>query len=308
MSGSEGAGTLVVRFSSMGDVVLAGAVTGPLAPVSFLTKAAWAPLAARLPGVEQVYAWEEVVAGRQALPRRWARIVDLHRNLRSRRLSLPGGPALEGQWSRVERHDLRRRLRVWLKVGDPPPTVIERYARAAGVTPAARPWIGGWHGGETLVLAPGAAHATKRWPAERWGALGTAWPGPVAVLGGPGDRALLDAVVDAVGSRAHALAERGFDQTIETLRTAALAVAGDTGLMHLAGAMGVPVVGLFGPTTAADGFWDPRTGQAVEVDLPCRPCSLHGGPTCPIGDHLCMEAISVDAVLAAMQAVQGAAP
>ena len=45
-----------------------------------------------------------------------------------------------------------------------------------------------------------------------------------------------------------------------------------------------PVVGLFGPTTSADGFFS-YGGRAVELDLACRPCSRFGGPVCPVGDH-----------------------
>ncbi len=284
------ADTLVVRLSSMGDVVLAGAVTGGLGGVVFLTRAAWVPLAARLPGVREVVAWEDVDADRVRLPQTWERIVDLHASPRSRRLCA----SLQGPVQRVERWDLRRRLRVWLKTGAPPPLVVERYARAAGVPVAPRPWIEGWQGGDALVLCPGAAHATKRWPADRFVALGRRWGGPVRVLGGPGDRALVDHVVAGVGSVAQGVVERGFDRTIAALCEARAVVAGDTGLLHLAGALGVPVLGLFGPTTGTDGFWDPACGVLVERPLPCRPCSLHGGATCPIGDHLCLRDITAE--------------
>ncbi len=289
--------TLVIRFSSLGDVVLTGAVTGQLAPVALLTRAAWAPVAACLPGVSQVYTWEDVKGGRQTLARRWARIVDLHASPRSRRLCA----GLQGPVSRVDRWDLRRRTRVWFKAGAPPPLVIERYAAAAGVRPAQRPWLPGWQPTDTLALCPGAAHSTKRWPAERFAELGRRWQGPVAVLGGPGDSDLVAEIAAAIGPRARPIAERGFDQTLAALREAAAAVAGDTGLLHLATALGVPVVGLFGPTTSSDGFWDATTGTVVEEALPCRPCSLHGGPACPIGDHLCMERLDVDRVESALR-------
>ena len=106
---------------------------------------------------------------------------------------------------------------------------------------------------------------------------------------------------------ARPVTEQGFARSFEILAEAALVVAGDTGLLHLAGAMGVPVLGLFGPTTGADGFWDPGYGRLLELDLPCRPCSLHGGPACPIGDHLCLEGLDAGEVIAAVEGMRAGA-
>ena len=122
--------TLVVRFSSLGDVILAGAVTGALAPVTFLTHPRYREIAAALPGVVQVLGY-----GADPLPRSAARIVDLHASPRARQVCLQ----VRGPVQRVARYDLRRRLRVALKWGAPPPSVVARYAAAAGVAPAAHP-------------------------------------------------------------------------------------------------------------------------------------------------------------------------
>ena len=289
--------TLVIRFSSLGDLVLAGSVTGGLAPVHLLTRAAFAEIARCLPGVERVLIWEEDpdLSG-------YTRVVDLHRSPRSRAITL----RIRGEVSAVKRWDLRRRLRVAFKVGAPPPTVIARYAEAAGVAVAPLPWIKlpTPRDRTALALAPGAAHATKRWSAESFAALGARWEGPVMVLGGPEDGALTRAVAERIGVRAVAIAERGFQRTLTALSESRALVAGDTGLLHLAGAAGVPVVGLFGPTTSLDGFWCwGARGEAVELPLSCRPCSLHGGPRCPIGDHACLASLTVDAVFAALDRV-----
>ena len=284
--------TLLIRFSSLGDVVLCGAVTAALAPVCFLTRQAYAAIAAALPGVEQVLVWEQIQAGHQQLPRRWDRIVDLHASPRSRRVCA----GLSGPVQRVARYDLRRRLRVWLKLGAPPPPVVQRYAVAAGVQAAAAPWLLPRADGDALALVPGCSAPTKRWPAERFVELGRCWDGPVVVLGGPGEEQLVHDVARAVGPDALDVCERGFTRTMDTLRTCAAVVAGDTGLLHLAAAQGVRSIGLFGPTTSLDGFWDPAYGTAVELPLPCRPCSRHGDTTCPVGDHLCLQGLTVEQV------------
>jgi heptosyltransferase II len=271
-------------------VVLAGAVTKALGDVVFLTKPRWAEVAARMAGVRRV-----VQPGEPLPP--VGRVVDLQRSLSSWRARRGAGAPVR----RVRRHDLRRRARVWAKLGAPPPSVVQRYADAAGVAPAAPPWIDVEGPRDALLLCVGAAWATKRWPAARFTALGRAWDGPVHVLGGPRDGSLVRGIADGIGPRAHGLAEAGFAQTLARLGHGARAVGGDTGLTHLCLAAGIPTVGVFGPTTADDGFWH-WDAPAVQRALPCRPCSRHGGERCPIGDHACLEGLPTEQVLAALDA------
>jgi ADP-heptose:LPS heptosyltransferase len=289
--------TLVIRFSALGDVVLAGAVTGNLGPVVFLTQPGLAEIAAVLPGVSNVLIW-----GRDTLPEQgWARVVDLHGSPRSRLICA----ALPGRVSRIKRYTLQRNARVVFKTR-PAPALFDRYALAAQVAPADHPWIPrpGPGPSDTLFLCPGAAHATKRWPLDRFAAVAAGWDGPVAVLGGPGEEAACNEVA-AAAREAQVVCGRGFADVLSLLHRGRACVAGDTGLMHLCAAAGIPTIGLFGPTTSSDGFWIHGRGhapgsQAVEVDLPCRPCSRFGGSRCPIGDHLCMDSLSVHAVQAAI--------
>ncbi len=282
--------TLVLRKSSLGDVVLAGAVTGGLGAVVFQTQARWHGVAVRLPGVVEVRPWHAPVTGVD-------QIIDLQGSPASRWMGLSSGLPVR----RLARAHLARRLRPVLKT-PPAAPVVQRYAAAARTTVAPHPWIPipRVPDPEHLVLAPGAAWATKRWPESQWTLLGQRWAGPVTVLGGPGDVDLCAAIASGIGPSARALCEQGFDQTFDTLSTAATVVAGDTGLLHLAAACGVPVVGIYGPTTSVDGFWC-HPGVVVELDpLPCRPCSRHGTPTCPSGDHLCMTGLPVNAVFEAI--------
>ena len=92
---------------------------------------------------------------------------------------------------------------------------------------------------------------------------------------------------------------RGDLETLDAMNGAFAMVAGDTGLLHLAAAVGLPVVGLFGPTTSTDGFWC-HDGVALELPLACRPCSRFGGARCPMGDHLCLQGIEVERVVRAV--------
>ena len=292
LKGTRTLPTLVARLSSLGDVVLAGSVTAALGDVVFLTKPRWAPVARRLRGVR------EVVGPGDAIPA-VERVVDLQASLSSWR-AIRG---VDAPATRVERHDLRRRVRVWWKVGAPPPPVIARYAAAAGVSPAAPPWVEVEGPGDALLLCIGAAWPTKRWPAARFIELGRSWQGPIIVLGGPADTATARTVAAGIGSRASVVAENGFQETLAALGRGARAVGGDTGLTHLCLAAGIPTVGVFGPTTPADGFWD-WASPAVGLDLPCRPCSRHGGTQCPFGDHACLEDLPAQSVIDALEALQ----
>jgi ADP-heptose:LPS heptosyltransferase len=157
---------------------------------------------------------------------------------------------------------------------------------------------------EVLLLAPGAAWAQKRWPAHAFSSVGLAWDGPVAVLGGPGEEDLVNAVARGCGA-AFAWAGHGFDPIWDVLSRTAVAVAGDSGWMHLAGAAGARVVGLFGPTDPTDGFFV-YPGVAIgRTDLACRPCALHRVTHCMRGDHACMEGIPAHQVMEAVRRCAG---
>lgn len=267
---------VILRHSSLGDVVLAAAFTRAMAPVCFVTRPRYHELVRRFPGVV------EVRAPGEALPP--GPVYDLHNRLATRR-----HPATR----RLARWDWTRRARVWFKTAPAPP-VLQRYGEVLGIPPAPTPWLEPVRRGDTLLLVPGAAHATKRW--SGWEALARAWDGPVRALGGPGEEALV--------ARIGGVAEAGFARTLQAMEGGAVLCAGDTGLLHLGAAVGLPVVGLFGPTTSADGFFS-YGGHAVELPLSCRPCSRFGGPVCPMGDHLCLRGISVERVLAACRAAAG---
>jgi ADP-heptose:LPS heptosyltransferase len=263
----------------LGDVVLAASITQALAPVHFLTSPRYADLVARFPGVVQV-----LVPG-DPLPQ-VDRVIDLQASLKSARLL--------GRRERVRMQRPLRWARVALKAQTPPTPVIERYAAVAGVPAAKHPWLEIQRTGGKLGVAPAAAHATKRWP--HFAALVDRWPGPTVGLGGPQDGDLLRAI-----GADERIAEAGFDRTLAAMAELDVLVAGDTGLLHLAAACGIPVVGLFGPTHPRDGFWC-HPGRPLTLALPCSPCSKHGGPSCPMGDHKCLRALDVDRVLHTAQA------
>ena len=125
----------------------------------------------------------------------------------------------------------------------------------------------------------------------------------LAVVGGAEDAALGQSLAANVQGRiVNGAGRLGLQGTGALLRRAVAVVSGDTGVMHMAAAVGTPVVALFGPTVRPFGFF-PYTSRAevIELGLPCRPCSSKGGPRCPLGHHRCMLNITPDLVHAALQ-------
>jgi heptosyltransferase II len=156
--------------------------------------------------------------------------------------------------------------------------------------------------GKAVALAPGAAAGpAKRWPVEYYAGLAgkLAADGiPVWVLGGPGEKAMAQQIAIASGTSASVRDLTGNDlrQAVRALACAGTAVSNDSGLLHVAAALGTPTIGIFGPTSPW--HWGPLNplAAAVEtrVELPCRPCHQ---PVCPLGHHLCMRTIEPDEVV-----------
>ena len=167
----------------------------------------------------------------------------------------------------------------------------------------------GGAGRARIAVAPGSVWATKRWPEEEFAALIRLLVErdfTVVLVGGAGDRGLCARLAGAAGNGAVADAAGRFSLTGSAAligRCRAL-VSNDSAPVHLAVAMGVPVVAVFGPTVPRFGFAPagPRD-VVVEVEgLECRPCSIHGGNRCPIGTFDCMKRIAAGRVLNALAA------
>jgi len=149
------------------------------------------------------------------------------------------------------------------------------------------------------VLNPGAAWPNKRWPPERFGALAEALLHRFGLVSfitwGPSERALAEDIVLASGGAARLAPPTEIADLAALMRGAALVVSGDTGPLHIAAAMGAPIVGLFGPTRPErNGPWDPDD----EVISRAAQCRCHHKRQCLIGAP-CINDISLDEVIQA---------
>ena len=147
-----------------------------------------------------------------------------------------------------------------------------------------------------VVLAPGAGHWTKRWPAENFAQVGSHFckkGKPVILVGGIEDKRVCRTVEKNMDLAPRNLAgELSLRETAAFLDNAALLISNDTGIMHMGAALGKRVVGIFGPTPRHLGFMPFRTSSiVVERPLFCRPCSFHGSESCPQDHFQCMKQI-----------------
>ncbi len=153
--------------------------------------------------------------------------------------------------------------------------------------------------GERFVAVhPGARWWFKSWPAERFAGLIDFVQGKLGVkvvlLGGDQERGSVDAILGQIETGVRSLVGRlGLLELAALVRRAALFVGNDNGPMHIAAAMGRPVVGLFGPSDPR--VWGPAgQGHAtVYKGIDCRPCFPRG---CRRGEENCMRLIGLEEV------------
>lgn len=138
-----------------------------------------------------------------------------------------------------------------------------RFPLAIPRTPAAALAAERIGSGEYALVNPGAAWPNKRWPPDRFGAVAAAVRAEFGlrslVLWGPGEQPLADAVALASGGAAAVAPQTTIADVVAIARGARVMVSGDTGPLHIGGAVGTPLVALFGPTFAErNGPWSPR--------------------------------------------------
>ncbi|HEY1747635.1 MAG TPA: lipopolysaccharide heptosyltransferase II [Xanthobacteraceae bacterium] len=334
--------TLLIPYMWIGDFVRCHSVVKvlkdrhPDRPVDVLATTLCAPLADYMPGIRQAIVWDlprgrlalteqSALAGRLkredygsalVMPRTWksalapflagiprrtgflgeARLLVLNdlrfgeRKLprmvdRCAMLALPPGTNQPASWPLPE-----------LAV---PPAASAAWRQSRGLNGDGRPIV---------ALAPGAVGPSKRWPASAYASLTRrllASGASVWVLGGPAERALAAEIIG--NSAARDLTGPDLRDAILALASATVGISNDSGLLHVAAALGVPTVGIFGPTSPW--HWAPLNPLAATVEtaspLECRPCHK---PVCRLGHHNCMREIGVEQVFAAaVSAVAGAA-
>ena len=323
---------LIIRFSSLGDCILlcplaAYLKTSGAEQVTVVTKRAYAEVFAAATGVDRVVAFDPGGGLRGLLRiasdhrgRGWT-VLDAHNNWRSRFLSWRLGGAA-GRFAKHYRERLG--LIVFKRAARGLPSILEQYgalAEAVGF-PTAGLAPGGIDVPERYVaaaaqrmrrdehrfiaIAPGTRWPMKRWPVERFVDLAerlTRNKGyRLLLMGDENDRATTSPIAQRFGEWCVDITgQTGIIEGAGYLAHCSGFVGNDSGLTHLAEAMGVPVVALFGPTVETFGYYPSlASSKTVERSMTCRPCSRNGSRPCPKGNQECMTGIDVDTVESAV--------
>lgn len=331
---------VIVRLSSVGDVILATPVAAALrrahpgARITWVADKGYLDLVRCNPHLDRAVAFDHTGLHRGPSGIRWlAReigpadlVVDLQHKLRSVLLSNYLRPARRKTLVKRRGFGLVRAL-LGRDAVLGAPHQIERYLAVlddgTGPAPAATPLLvldpaDAARAADMLPrtgcapligIVPGARHATKCWTPIRTAALADRAQDEglrVVLLGGDDDSPLAASVTDAMQTAAPPVCTGGSLGLLGALLARCdLVVSPDSGPAHMAAALGVAVVTLFGPTSPAR--WAPRGARSrvVRLDLPCSPCSNHGNRTCLLGTLDCMRGLDVDRVWLAVRSLLG---
>ncbi|HMO38060.1 MAG TPA: glycosyltransferase family 9 protein [Saprospiraceae bacterium] len=317
---------LIIRFSSIGDIVLTTPVVRCLrqqlgAEVHYLTKKSFRAVLEANPYIERLITIEKEVT--EVVPllkkERYDYIIDLHHNLRSWRVKR----ALGVKSYHFDKINAAKWLIVNLKINRLPPVhIVDRYLatiQALGVSndgqgldyfipnADALP-VGGTAFQEifpqALVASPftafviGAAHATKRLPTDKIISICRKIQQPIILLGGPEDAPVGADIAAAAGAHVlNACGQLRLNQSADMVRQAAQVITHDTGLMHVAAAFRKKIISVWGNTIPEFGMYPyypsgVNYSTVLEVNgLSCRPCSKIGHSRCPKGHFRCMREI-----------------
>ncbi len=156
-----------------------------------------------------------------------------------------------------------------------------------------------------VALCVGAYWATKRWPAVYFASLGESLKErgyrPL-LFGGPYEKEIVARIAEARGEPLVSCVGNSLAESAALLARCDTAVGGDSGMTHMARALGVPTVLIYGPTDQRAHRFDDKT-QVLTAKVKCRPCSHHGPRRCPKQHHDCMRMVSPEDVLDALRRI-----
>jgi histidinol-phosphate phosphatase family protein len=321
---------LVIRLGAIGDLILASApllnlkLSFPESEIYLLTRAPLASFAISFAGVDQIIKFPQKASfkdlfqiAEQIDKIGFDMVLDLHGNFRTWYLTKHISASYKMKYEKRRWARFLAVLKEKRKVIDPAaPHSIDLYndavKKAGGKIFATRPvmMISGKgpvlpHDDQslpTIAIAPGASFPTKKWPEDRFRQLaieiGNNIPANVILLLSDFDRDMVDLAKDIPAKRLHILLDASLLDISRLLYETDLLICNDSALAHLGSAVGTPVLSIFGPTHPTLGFAPRgRNDFIMQVDEPCRPCSLHGRVLCYREERFCFTRITVADVM-----------
>lgn len=324
---------LIIRFSSIGDIVLTTPVIRclkkqvPDAEVHFLVKDKFRSVVEHNPYIDKLHvlahSWELMLE--ELKTEEYDYIIDLHHNAKTLKLKR----ALKKKSFSFYKLNIQKYFYTAFKINMLPKVhIVDRYIKTlesfgvkndgAGLDyfisngeETKRGDIPASHHAGYIACIIGAAHFTKRWPVHKWKEFCAAMDHPIILLGGHEDIVNGNeiAAVDTVKVY-NACGKFRLNESADLVSKAKLVAGNDTGLLHIAAAFKKPIISLWGNTVPSFGmypyygnrFTDVQLFDIVQTNkLWCRPCSKIGYDKCPLGHFKCMEKIEATSVMEAVK-------
>jgi len=304
---------LVIRFSSMGDIIYTTPVVRclkkqlPGAGVHFLTKPAFKYIYDNNPYVDKLLLLKETLGEtiKDIKAENYDYIIDLHNNLRTALIKL----SVNAKSSTYKKQRFRKWLSLKFKLKLVPPVhLVDRYMAAVtflGVKNDGAPidyyikanhqlnkLLPPSHQNNYIVFIIGAAHFTKRMPNYKIINICRKLRQPVVLLGGNDVKANGEEIASKTTNVYNACGTTSLDESVFLVSKASTVIGFDTGLTHIAEAFNKPIASIWGGTVPELLGVQPYKVKEVLVagiDLPCRPCSKFGLEKCPLGHFRCMN-------------------
>ena len=329
---------LVIRLSSLGDIILTTPVLDALkdnyrnSEILFLTKQKYQGLFEFDPRISTVIYFEtegkdKGVAGlfrmiKSLNQEKFDLIVDLHSNLRSffmrllvktkkkvhyRKKLIPRFLMVHfKRWKAKSVSTIDSYLKSLGEIGTRVWSRIPRlYSKNENKIWAENFFTGNGLGKDEILvgIAPGARWETKRWDLDKFSSvaknLSQDLPAKILLVGNKEDQQLIEEIEDHVGKEKIIQAvDLPLDRLIPLVERCELFISNDSGPMHLASALGVPTIGIFGPTHPGLGFSPSGLEDKIFwAEVECSPCSLHGGKECVMESRFCMDNLKPEEIV-----------
>jgi ADP-heptose:LPS heptosyltransferase len=326
---------LIIRFSSIGDIVLTTPVIRclkkqlPGVELHYLVKPQFRAVVANNPYIDKIHLlqedWQQMID--ELKSEQFDYVIDLHHNVRTLRVK----KALKVPSFAYNKLNLEKLVFVKLKWNVMPPVhIVDRYmdtVSAFGVKNDGEGLdyfisaeeeisdrdIPTSHQAGYIAIVIGASFKTKKLPVAKLRELCSRINHPVILVGGPDDAVEAKAITEVDPIKIYnACGKFSLNESADIVRKSKLVIAHDTGLMHAAAAMKKPVIAIWGSTTPSFGMvpyygenfyrFNPNPYDDVQVHkLWCRPCTKIGRNKCPQGHFKCMKKISIDEILEKIQ-------
>ena len=313
---------LIIRFSSIGDIVLTTPVIRclrkkyPNSTIHYLTKKKFAGIVQSNPYLDKVLLLEEDFGKtiQQLEIEEYDHIIDLHHNLRTLRMK---NAMRETPFHSVNKLNIKKWIYTNFKINTlPDKHIVDRYlatVRSLGVKNDGLGLDYFIPQNETLkegdipfshlqgyvAIAIGAAHNTKKLPVEKLKELVEQIKFPIILLGGKEDFANGEKIAEVDAIKIYnACGKFSLNESADIIRNSKLVISHDTGLMHIAAAFKKNILSVWGNTVPSFGMTPYKTKYEVfQVNkLWCRPCSKTGFEKCPLGHFKCMNNQSPNAI------------